>query len=278
MAARTGKQVLQRFREEPPNLWINGERVTDPTTHPSTRNAVNSLAALYDMQHSPELVEKMTVTSPTSGDLVGRSFGIPRSKEDLCRRSEMHKVWADASLGHMGRTPDYMNVNVMAAGTAGEYFAQIQPRFGENIANYFEYVRENDLTLTHALTSPQIDKSNFIKKNQKLLKSEKRIEISNSKLIDDIHSCKFVLYGASSVVVEAIQQGLVPIHFHNKKNNFEYDPLWQLKRKIIINNSNDLIKLFKKRTFFSQKKILGYINFANNFYRPVNYKKLREIF
>ena len=154
MAARTGKQVLKRFREDPPNLWINGERVTDPTTHPSTRNAVNSLAALYDMQHSPELVEKMTVTSPTSGDLVGRSFVIPKSKEDLCRRSEMHKVWADASLGHMGRTPDYMNVNVMAAGTAGEYFAQIQPRFGENIANYFEYVRENDLTLTHALTSP----------------------------------------------------------------------------------------------------------------------------
>jgi 4-hydroxyphenylacetate 3-monooxygenase len=162
MAARTGKQVLQRFREDPPNLWINGERVTDPTTHPSTRNAVNSLAALYDMQHSPELVEKMTVTSPTSGDLVGRSFVVPKSKEDLRRRSEMHKVWADASLGHMGRAPDYMNVNVMAAGTAGEYFAQIQPRFGENIANYFEYVRENDLTLTHALTSPQIDKSKQI--------------------------------------------------------------------------------------------------------------------
>ena len=125
---------------------------------------------------------------------------------------------------------------------------------------------------------PQIDKSNFIKKNQKLLKSEKRIEISNSKLIDDIHSCKFVLYGASSVVVEAIQQGLVPIHFHNKKNNFEYDPLWQLKSKAIIKNSNELIKIFKKKASFNQKKILRYINFANNFYRPVNYKKLREIF
>ena len=125
---------------------------------------------------------------------------------------------------------------------------------------------------------PQIDKSNFIKKNQKLLKSEKRIEISNSKLIDDIHSCKFVLYGASSVVVEAIQQGLVPIHFHNKKNNFEYDPLWQLKSKAIIKNSNELIKILKKKASFNQKKILRYINFANNFYRPVNYKKLREIF
>ena len=111
---------------------------------------MHSLAALYDMQHAPELVETMTVTSPTSGELVGRSFLVPKTKEDLRNRSEMHKTWANASLGHMGRTPDYMNVNVMAAGTAAEYFAQIQPRFGENIANYFEYVRENDLALTHA--------------------------------------------------------------------------------------------------------------------------------
>ncbi len=125
---------------------------------------------------------------------------------------------------------------------------------------------------------PQINKFNFIKKNRLIFKNEKRIQISNSKLIDDIYLCKFVLYGVSSAVVEAVQQGLIPIHFHDSKNNFEYDPLWQLKRKIIINNSNDLIKLFKKRTFFSQKKILRYINFANNFYRPVNYKKLREIF
>ena len=139
--------------------------------------------------------------------------------------------------------------------------------------------KEKDLNCKFILRlHPQINKFNFIKKNQLLLKNEKRIQISNSKLIDDICSCKFVLYGVSSAVVEAVQQGLVPIHFHDSKNEFEYDPLWQLKQKIIINNSNELIKFFKKRIFFSQKKILRYINFANNFYRPVNYKKLREIF
>ena len=52
-----------------------------------------------------------------------------------------------------------MNVNVMAAGMAGDYFEQVDQRFGQNIKHYFEYVRENDLALTHALTNPQVDKS-----------------------------------------------------------------------------------------------------------------------
>jgi len=159
MPARTGKEVIERLQNRPPNLWLEGELVEEPTTHPRTRNAVRSLAALYDLQYRDDLVDVMTFKSPSSGDLVGRSFIVPESKDDLRQRSEMHKVWADASLGHMGRSPDYMNVNVMAAGMAASYFSEVDERFGENIKNYFEYVRENDLALTHALTNPQIDKS-----------------------------------------------------------------------------------------------------------------------
>ena len=80
-------------------------------------------------------------------------------REDLERRSAMHQVWANAHLGFMGRTPDYLNVNVMAAGMAAEFFARNDPRFGPNMANYFELVREQDLALTHALTNPQVDRS-----------------------------------------------------------------------------------------------------------------------
>ncbi|MEC7915454.1 MAG: 4-hydroxyphenylacetate 3-monooxygenase, oxygenase component [Actinomycetota bacterium] len=159
MPARTGKEVIDRLQSHPPNLWLDGQLVEDPTQHPKTRNAVRSLAALYDLQYQDDIVDVMTFESPSSGDRVGRSFVVPESKDDLRRRSEMHKVWADASLGHMGRSPDYMNVNVMAAGMAGDYFEQVDQRFGQNIKHYFEYVRENDLALTHALTNPQVDKS-----------------------------------------------------------------------------------------------------------------------
>ena len=159
MAARTAHDVLARLQKNPPNLWVDGERVEDATTHRYTANAAKSLAALYDVQHRPDLVDVMTFESPTSGDRVGMSFLVPETRDDLERRSVMHQTWANTHLGFMGRAPDYLNVNVMAAGVASDYFAQCRPEFGRNIANYFELVRENDLALTHALTNPQVDRS-----------------------------------------------------------------------------------------------------------------------
>ena len=162
MPARTGTDVISRLRKNPPALWLDGEQVTDPTSHPRTSNMASSLAALYDLQHRRDLVDVMTFASPTTGDRVGMSFIVPETIEDLQRRSAMHTVWANASLGFMGRSPDYLNVNVMAAGMAADYFNQCDARFGPNIANYFELVRENDLALTHALTSPQVDRTRSV--------------------------------------------------------------------------------------------------------------------
>ncbi|HEX7023150.1 MAG TPA: 4-hydroxyphenylacetate 3-monooxygenase, oxygenase component, partial [Trueperaceae bacterium] len=131
----------------------------DPITHPATRHIAASIAHLYDLQHDPELRDIMTYPSPTTGERVGMSFLIPKTQDDLRRRAIMHKVWADASLGFLGRSPDYLNVNLMAAAAAESYFAQCDPRFGPNITRYYQYVRDNDLCLTHALTNPQVNRS-----------------------------------------------------------------------------------------------------------------------
>ncbi len=159
MPARTGKQFLEGLRKNPPNIYIDGEKIEDPTTHPFTKNGANSIAYLYDLQHKKELRDIMTYESPTTGDRVGMSFLETKTIEDLERRAKMHKVWADAALGFLGRAPDYMNNNLMAAARAADYFAQNDPRFGDNMRNYYEYVRENDLVLTHALTNPQVNRT-----------------------------------------------------------------------------------------------------------------------
>ena len=44
------------------------------------------------------------------------------------------KVWADHSLGTLGRTGDYLNSCLMALSEAGPWFAQADPAFGENVA------------------------------------------------------------------------------------------------------------------------------------------------
>ncbi|MDX2004418.1 MAG: 4-hydroxyphenylacetate 3-monooxygenase, oxygenase component [Meiothermus sp.] len=159
MGARTGQQFLEQLRTNPPNLWVHGQKVQDPTTHPATRGMAQTMAELLDMQHDPKYRDILTYVSPISGSRVGLSFLQTRSLEDLKRRAAMHSAWSDYCLGFLGRLPDYMNVNLMAAANAADYFSENDPRFGENIRRYYETVRENDLVLTHALTNPQVNRS-----------------------------------------------------------------------------------------------------------------------
>ena len=155
MPARTGQEYLKGLREQPREVYLDGQRVEDVTSHPGLAGGAHSMAALYDMQVDPGFREEMTYTSPTSGEPVGMSFITPLSREDLGRRRAMMARWARSSYGMMGRTPDYMNVSIMAFAGAGDYFAQNEPEFKQNAINYYHYIRDNDLTLTHSLVNLQ---------------------------------------------------------------------------------------------------------------------------
>src|SRR5499426_3113045 len=157
MPARTGRQYLAELREQEREVWLEGVRVKDPTRHPGLRGGARAIASLYDMQCEPELRDRMTYVSPTTGDRVGLSFIIPRTREDLEKRRAMMLNWARTTCGMMGRSPDFMNVTYAAWAGAADYFTQGlgRPEFAENMRNYYEYIRENDLTLTHSLINLQ---------------------------------------------------------------------------------------------------------------------------
>ena len=155
MPARTGEEYINGLKDRPREGWIDGERVKDVTTHPALRNGVKSVAALYDMQCDPELREEMTYASPTTGQPVGLSFLIPKTAEDLVRRRKMMARWAESSGGMMGRSPDFLNVIFAAWAGASDYFGQNRPEFKQNIINYYEFIRENDVALPHALLNLQ---------------------------------------------------------------------------------------------------------------------------
>ncbi len=155
MPARTGAQYIANLRENPAEVWMRGERVKDVTTHPALAGGVRSVAALYDRQHDPVLREEMTFASPTSGEPVGRSFIVPRTMEDLLKRRAMMTHWAWVGCGMMARTPDFLNVSIAAWSGAADYFGQNRPEFADNVRNYFDFIRENDVTLTHTLVNLQ---------------------------------------------------------------------------------------------------------------------------
>jgi 4-hydroxyphenylacetate 3-monooxygenase len=155
MPARTGGEYIAALQAQEREIWLRGERVKDVTTHSGTANGVRAIAQLYDMQHDPALRDEMTYVSPTTGDRVGLSFVVPRTREDLERRRAMMLHWARSGCGMLGRSPDFMNVTFAAWGAAAAYFAENRPEFGENVRRYYEHIREHDLTLTHSLINLQ---------------------------------------------------------------------------------------------------------------------------
>lgn len=163
MGARNGKAVLERLKNNPPNIYIDGQKIKDPTMHPLTKGMAQSLARLYDLQFHEKYQDTLTYIEPETGERCGTSFMLPKTKEDLQKRGEMYHIWAHEVLGFMGRTPDYMNANLMAASAAAEYFNQCErpdgKDYAENMRNYVRYVRDNDLALTHSLTNPQVNRS-----------------------------------------------------------------------------------------------------------------------
>lgn len=159
MPARTGQQYLEDINRQPRDLWINGAPVVGKVTeHPAFKNVCHTMANLYDLQHRAELVDEMTYRSPSTGQRVGTSFMQPHTKEDLQRRRQMMTRWSEYSQGMMGRTPDYLNAELMAMASAADFFGTRDARFADNVRRYYEYVREHDLCTTHTLILPQANR------------------------------------------------------------------------------------------------------------------------
>src|SRR3954467_11061526 len=155
--ARRGEQVLQRLRERPPAIWYRGELIRDVTTHPALRGGVQTLATLYDLQwKNPEV---SLYDSPSRARKVARSFMMPKTRDELVSISRAMKVWEDHTHGMMGRVPDYINRAMTGYGAGAKFLAEADPRFGANAIRYYEYLRENDLCLTHTLIPPQANRA-----------------------------------------------------------------------------------------------------------------------
>ena len=64
---RTGTQYLNSLRDGR-QVWINGERVADVTTHPAFRPIVSLRARLYDMAHESRSTVRMSYLDEASGE------------------------------------------------------------------------------------------------------------------------------------------------------------------------------------------------------------------
>lgn len=155
---RSGSEYIAALRDNRA-VFVDGQRVGDVTEHPAFRNAIRSVARLYDIASGPEHRDVMTYPSPMTGRPVNKAFMLPRTKDDLTARRAAHKCWADASYGLMGRSPDFMASLLVGFALRPDVFARGGQQFADNVVRYYTRVRDDDLYLSHVMIPPQADRS-----------------------------------------------------------------------------------------------------------------------
>src|SRR5215475_1304651 len=151
----TGSEYLESLRDGR-EIYIYGERVDDVTTHPAFRNAVRSIAKLYDSLHDP--ATKATLTCPTdtgNGGYTHKFFRVATSRDDLVGQREAIAAWARMSYGWMGRTPDYKASLMNTLGANYEFYGQ----FADNAKRWYRRAQDNVLFMNHAIVNPPVDRA-----------------------------------------------------------------------------------------------------------------------
>ncbi len=157
MPARTGDEFLAGLKDDR-RIWVGDERVRDVAGHPAFAGAARSVAALFDLQH--EAASVCLMPDPETGEPINVSHVIPRSREDLERRHACLERIAEFSVGIMGRTPDYLNATFAGfAGRADEWAINGNERGAANLVSFQKDIARRDLSLTHTIVQPTIDKT-----------------------------------------------------------------------------------------------------------------------
>ena len=153
---RNGKQYLESL-DDGRRVYVNGEKVSNPTEHPAFSGAIRTAASLYDAALDPS--NDMIFTDPETGIEANKVFMIPRNYEDLEQRRQAIISWASITKGLMGRSPDHVGSFIAGFASAPEVFAEGDPSFANNVKRFYQTMMRDDLYLSYAIIPPQVDRS-----------------------------------------------------------------------------------------------------------------------
>lgn len=145
---KTGLEHLEQLRDGR-TVYIGREQVRDVTTHPAFRNGAQSIAAIYDMK--ADLRNAETAFFEEDGQRYSAYYLRARTREDLLRRTKIHRQIADLSYGLLGRSPDHVASFVTGMSMKPEVFGP----YSGHITDYYRHMRRHDIFAAYAVLPPQ---------------------------------------------------------------------------------------------------------------------------
>ncbi len=150
----TGEEYLESLKDGR-NVWINGEKVDDVTTHPAFRNTARTIADLYDSLHDPARNQRIVGPTDTgNGGYTHKFFVTPRSVEDLVGAKEAITEWARMTYGWLGRCPDYKASFLATLGANSAFYGEYE----DNAKRWYKEGQERLHFFTQSIVNPPVDR------------------------------------------------------------------------------------------------------------------------
>ncbi len=156
MATHTGKQYIEGLHDDR-TIWLRKEKV-DILSNPAFAGSLKGMAGYFDWQnkHAADCL----VPDPVSGKTMSANLILPKTADDLQRRHKAFDCFSRYSVGMLSRTPDYVNVTLAGFVTRTNIFnAKGNTVFAERLQHFYREVVEKDLSLTHTIIHPVVDKA-----------------------------------------------------------------------------------------------------------------------
>ena len=153
----TGDEYRASIRDDR-EVWMDGERVTDVTTHPAFKPIVDVRARVYDMAHEARYRDVMTYHDEKNEHFcIG--YKLPKTQQDWHdKRAAVDAVMRDIG-GMVIRMGDETVGEMWSLWDGKDVLNEVDPRFGDNIENHIYRVLENDIFHVSANTDPKGDRS-----------------------------------------------------------------------------------------------------------------------
>lgn len=153
---RSGGEFIESLKDGRA-VYVGGEKIDDVTTHRAFRGAARTFAALFDFKADPANRDLMTYEE--DGERHALYYLMPRTADDLLKRSRCHRAIAERTLGLMGRSPDHVSSFVTALAMHPDVLDRFGQNFSPNIVSYHKHLRDNDLYATYAVHPASQSKS-----------------------------------------------------------------------------------------------------------------------
>jgi aromatic ring hydroxylase len=159
MPLKTPEQYRQSLRDDR-TVYFRGQRVKDVTTHPILGVAVDHAAIDYRLAEEQVHRGLAVARDPETGHEIGRHYVIPRSADDLLKRSQIIDLATREGATLVTLIKEIGTDGLFALHVvASQMDAQLGTRYLERVQRFYRHCADGDLAVAVAQTDVKGDRS-----------------------------------------------------------------------------------------------------------------------